>query len=127
MLRDGVRQTIAVTRAGQVATIRLQAANDAGNLDDIRSECITITFADEGAPKVETISPEEMANRGMATNWDQVAEQVATLQKKLDDMGPVNHASIEEYEEAESRHAFLSKQHEDLDRRRYLRAGPLSQ
>ena len=84
------------------------------NLDDIRSECITITFADEGAPKVETISPEEMANRGMATNWDQVAEQVATLQKKLDDMGPVNHASIEEYEEAESRHAFLTKQHEDL-------------
>jgi chromosome segregation protein len=84
------------------------------NLDDIRSECITITFADEGAPKVETISPEEMASRGMATDWDKIAEQVAALQKRLDDMGPVNHASIEEYEEAETRHAFLSKQHEDL-------------
>ncbi len=83
-------------------------------LDDIRSECITITFADEGAPKVETISPDEMANRGMATDWDKVAEQVTTLQTKLDDLGAVNHASIEEYEEAETRHAFLSQQHGDL-------------
>jgi len=84
------------------------------NLDDIRSECITITFADEGQPKVETISPDEMATRGMATDWDAVATQVATLQAKLDDMGAVNHASIEEYEEAETRHAFLSQQHQDL-------------
>lgn len=84
------------------------------NLDDIRSECITITYADEGAPKVETISPEEMANRGMATDWEKVAEQVATLQQKLDEMGQVNHASIEEYEEAETRHAFLTQQHGDL-------------
>lgn len=84
------------------------------NLDDIRSECITITFADEGQPKVETISPEEMSTHGMATDWDKVAEQVASLQAKLDDMGAVNHASIEEYEEAETRHAFLTQQHGDL-------------
>jgi chromosome segregation protein len=83
-------------------------------LDDIRSECITITYADKSAPKVETISPQEMANRGVATDWEKVAEQVAALQQKLDEMGPVNHASIEEYEEAETRHTFLSKQHEDL-------------
>ena len=34
------------------------------NLDDIRSECITITFADEGPAKVQTLTPEEMAARG---------------------------------------------------------------
>ena len=83
-------------------------------LDDIRSECITITFADEGQPKVETISPDEMVLRGLATDWAKVAEQVATLQTKIDDLGAVNHASIEEYEEAETRHAFLSQQHGDL-------------
>ncbi len=83
-------------------------------LDDIRSECITITFADEGAPKIETISPDEMVLRGLATDWAKVAEQVATLQTKIDDLGAVNHASIEEYEEAETRHAFLSQQHGDL-------------
>ena len=31
------------------------------SLDSIRSECITITVADEGPPKVETLTPEEMA------------------------------------------------------------------
>ena len=83
-------------------------------LDDIRSECITITFADEGAPKIETISPDEMVLRGLATDWAKVAEQVVTLQTKIDDLGAVNHASIEEYEEAETRHAFLTQQHGDL-------------
>ena len=31
------------------------------NLDDVRSECITITFADEGSAKVHVMTPEEMA------------------------------------------------------------------
>ena len=40
------------------------------NLDDIRSECITITLAEEGPPKVHTLTPEEMAEHGMSTDWD---------------------------------------------------------
>jgi len=60
------------------------------NLDDIRSECITITYADEGPAKVQT------------------------LQTKLDEIGPVNLVAIEEYEETEQRHQFLSQQYEDL-------------
>ena len=42
------------------------------NLDDIRSECITITLADEGPAKVQTLTPEEMAASGAATDWDAV-------------------------------------------------------
>lgn len=84
------------------------------NLDDIRSECITITIADEGPPKIETLSPEEMAQRGLSTNWENVAEQVAALQKRVDDIGPVNLVAIEEYEETEQRHQFLTNQFEDL-------------
>ena len=38
------------------------------NIDDVRSECITITYADEGAPKVQTLTPEEMATAGAATD-----------------------------------------------------------
>jgi chromosome segregation protein len=83
-------------------------------LDDIRSECITITYADEGAPKVQTLTPEEMAASGAGTDWTQVAQQVEALQQKLDEMGPVNLVAIEEYEETEQRHQFLSKQHDDL-------------
>ena len=83
-------------------------------LDDIRSECITITLADEGAPKVETLTPEQMAAAGAATDWSAVGQQVEALQQKLDDLGPVNLVAIEEYEETEQRHQFLSTQHDDL-------------
>ncbi|MEW6158480.1 MAG: chromosome segregation protein SMC [Verrucomicrobiota bacterium] len=84
------------------------------NLDDVRSECITITFADEGAPKIHTLSPEEMAASGGATDWEAVGEQVGALQKRIDEMGPVNLVAIEEYEETEQRYQFLTAQHEDL-------------
>lgn len=84
------------------------------NLDDIRSECITITDASEGTPQIETLTPEEMASRGVATDWSQVADQVAALQKRVDEMGPVNLVAIEEYEETEQRYQFLTTQHDDL-------------
>ncbi len=84
------------------------------NLEDVRSECITITMAEEGAPKVETLTPDEMANRGLATDWEAVAGQVAALQKRIDEIGPVNLVAIEEYEETEQRYQFLTTQHDDL-------------
>jgi chromosome segregation protein len=84
------------------------------NLEDIRSECITITHADEGPAKIETLTPEQMAASGAGTDWNAVSEQVTALQTKLDEMGPVNLVAIEEYEETEQRHQFLTQQHDDL-------------
>jgi chromosome segregation protein len=84
------------------------------NLEDIRSECITITRAEEGQPQVQTLTPEEMAASGAGTDWAAVSQQVEALQKKLDEMGPVNLVAIEEYEETEQRHQFLSQQYDDL-------------
>ncbi|HEY5345538.1 MAG TPA: chromosome segregation protein SMC, partial [Verrucomicrobiae bacterium] len=46
------------------------------NLDDIRSECITITHADEGPAKIETLTPEQMAESGAGTDWNSVQQQV---------------------------------------------------
>lgn len=84
------------------------------SLDDIRSECITITYVDEGPPRIQTLSPEEMAAEGAATDWTAVGDQVAALQKRIDEMGPVNLVAIEEYEETEQRYEFLNSQNEDL-------------
>jgi len=84
------------------------------SLDDIRSECITITDASEGQSKVETLTPEEMESRGLSTDWDKVAEQVSVLQKRVDEMGPVNLVAIEEYDETEQRYNFLNQQNDDL-------------
>ena len=83
-------------------------------LESIRSECITITVADEGPAKVETLTPEEMAAAGVATDWTAVAAQVESLQTRIDEMGPVNLVAIEEYEETEQRHQFLTQQNDDL-------------
>ncbi len=85
-------------------------------LEAIRSECITITFAQEGPPKVQTLTPEEMAAGGVATDWPAIAEQVSALQQRIDEMGPVNLVAIEEYEETEQRHTFLTTQYDDLVR-----------
>jgi chromosome segregation protein len=84
------------------------------NLEDIRSECITIIHAEEGQPQVETLTPEEMAASGAGTDWAAVGQQVEALQTRIDEMGPVNLVAIEEYEETEQRHQFLSQQYEDL-------------
>jgi chromosome segregation protein len=83
-------------------------------LESIRSECITITVADEGPAKVETLTPDEMAAAGVATDWTAVAAQVESLQTRIDEMGPVNLVAIEEYEETEQRHQFLTQQNDDL-------------
>jgi chromosome segregation protein len=84
------------------------------NLDAVRSECITITIADEGPPRIQVLTPEEMAAAGVSTDWNTVAAQVDALEKRLDEMGPVNLVAIEEYEETEQRHQFLSSQYDDL-------------
>ncbi len=83
-------------------------------LESVRSECITITVADEGPAKVETLTPEQMAQAGAATDWQAVAGQVESLQQRIDEMGPVNLVAIEEYEETEQRYQFLTQQNDDL-------------
>src|SRR5262249_25431923 len=62
----------------------------------------------------QTLTPEEMAAAGAATDWGAVADQVAAFQRRLDEIGPVNLVAIEEYEETEQRYNFLSQQHADL-------------
>jgi chromosome segregation protein len=55
-----------------------------------------------------------MAANGVATDWAAVAEQVAALQRRIDEIGPVNLVAIDEYEETEQRHQFLTAQNDDL-------------
>jgi chromosome segregation protein len=63
---------------------------------------------------VETWERAAFEEAGLKTDWDAVARQVGQLQKRVDDLGPVNLVAIEEYEETEQRHAFLAAQYDDL-------------
>lgn len=84
------------------------------NLLEVRSEAITITETLEGQTKIQTLSPEEMQQAGVATDWEAVARQIRLLQQKLDGIGPVNLVAIEECQETEQRFQFLTGQHDDL-------------
>ena len=84
------------------------------NLDEVESQCITITYADAGSTRVETLSPEEMEATGASTDWEAVAGKISELQQKIEKIGPVNLVAIEEYEETEQRYEFLTAQNDDL-------------
>ena len=84
------------------------------DIETIRAEGIKITLAEEGAAKIETMPVEDMVAAGISTDWNAVATQVGHLQRRVDDIGPVNLVAIEEYEETEQRHTFLTNQYEDL-------------
>lgn len=83
-------------------------------IEDIESECRTITYAESGVATVEIVSPDELDEHEGSTDWDTVAGQVEDLQTNIDQMGPVNLVAIEEYEETEERYNFLTEQCEDL-------------
>ena len=69
---------------------------------------------DSGLVTVEKLTPEEMTERALATDWALVSDRVDFLRDKVDSMGPVNLVAIEEYEETEERFQFLTAQHDDL-------------
>jgi chromosome segregation protein len=76
------------------------------NIEEVRSDSITITVADQGPTVTEQVP--------LPTDWDAIEVQAAELKSKLDAMGPVNVEAINEYDELDQRYKFLSQQHEDL-------------
>lgn len=76
------------------------------NVEDVPAPAITVTVADQGPVISEQVE--------LPTDWDAMEQQVAELQARLDAMGPVNLEAIQEYDELEERHRFLTQQYEDL-------------
>lgn len=76
------------------------------NIEDVRSDSITITVADAGPALSQQVA--------LPVDWEAIEAQAAELQSRLDAMGPVNVEAIHEYEELEQRFKFLTQQHEDL-------------
>ncbi len=103
------QRVITLQNLGERIQIKYQVA-----LETIRGEGLRITSADDGQPKIETVTDEEMVASNLVTDWEIVAAQVISLQKKIDDIGPVNLVAIADYEEAEQRYTFLQAQCDDL-------------
>jgi chromosome segregation protein len=79
----------------------------------------TVICADEpdeddgGGARVQPETPE--ADNAVAEQRTLSAEEaIATLRGKIDRLGPVNMMAIEQFDELETRHAFLTKERKDL-------------
>jgi chromosome segregation protein len=85
-------------------------------MEDIGPEVLRVVVPEDGGiPKIEVL---EVGKGGEGevevTDWGLVGTQVQALQKRLDEIGPVNLVAIDEYEETEGRHNFLNSQCDDL-------------
>ena len=99
------------------------------SLDDVLAEVVEMEHAGEATPDAVAITAEEPdpeAEEGEAASpADAVParsgsmsaeEAIVALKAKIDRLGPVNMIAIEQFDELETRHAFLITQRKDLDR-----------
>jgi chromosome segregation protein len=70
---------------------------------------ITAEEPDPEAEEVEAAAPVEQPPASMTAE-----EAILALKKKIDRLGPVNMMAIEEFDELETRHTFLTTQRKDL-------------
>ncbi|MFN3739530.1 MAG: chromosome segregation protein SMC [Thermodesulfovibrionales bacterium] len=79
------------------ATVRLEGIKDA----------INVNYGID----IENINEKEFSLDG---SIEELSERLNVIRKKIDELGPVNLGTIEEYEELKERYNFLSSQQEDL-------------
>jgi chromosome segregation protein len=81
----------------------------------INAEDAEEASGDENAETSETVFASSSREALSAASACMTAEEaIAALKKKIERLGPVNMMAIEEYDELETRHAFLTTQRKDL-------------
>lgn len=114
----------------KIRELDIQRAETVVRLDGIR-ENILINYGiklDELLEQEKAVSPENQevssdGETGFSSDDDtslrelsveELSERLNLIRKKIEDLGPVNLGTLEEYEELKERHRFLSSQQEDL-------------
>jgi chromosome segregation protein len=92
-------EVAALERDGLLESPR--AVDDAPDAAEVEDDAV--------AAPVEAAGPAPSAGRAMTPD-----EMVADLRAKIDRMGPVNMMAIDQFDDLESRHTFLSAQRKDL-------------
>jgi len=100
------------TLTGQRTGLEVRYAESRMRRTNLIDRCTT-----EYAVTLEEIvahpEPEWPAETGQPTN-EAMEQAIADLRARIDAMGPVNLVAIEEYQELEERHTFLTNQQDDL-------------
>lgn len=89
---------------------------DALRSSEIRQNRLEVERSTLASKLEETyeLSIEEAAEYSLTLPEDEARRTVKLLKQSIDELGPVNIGSIEEYERVSERHAFLTEQREDL-------------
>jgi len=87
----------------RVAELDISRAEHRVKLDNLSEHIRQNYGSDIGALEVEPLIPED-------------EERLIVLREKVQELGPVNLGTLEEYEELRARYEFLSKQREDLNK-----------
>ena len=101
-LRD--RKSDMQEQRGQLDVERARLDTQLQNLSQSCVEQLQISL-EEASSQVET----------QDVTLDEVASECQALRDKLDTFGPINLAALDEYQESEERHNFLTSQRQDID------------
>lgn len=115
----GVRQALSALRELRMgaevrkAEAKTQMANVEGTLSGTYQ--LTPAMLSESRPAVSDGEVGEPGEAGIgAVSEDELRDRLRKIRERLDRMGPINLAAIEEHKELEERHSFLSSQEQDL-------------
>ena len=110
---DDVRRTLSALRESRL-TIEVKRA-------EVRTQLGTVESTLSGTYQVDPLSIEEAAKAVLFTEdappaptEDDLRQQLQKIRERLERMGPINLAAINEHQELEERHRFLSTQEQDL-------------
>ncbi|HKT35273.1 MAG TPA: chromosome segregation protein SMC [Nitrospira sp.] len=112
---DEVRKTLSSLQESRL-TVEVKRA-------EVRTQLATVESTLSGTYQVDPTSIEESGKRGLFSEDtrtelmptdNELREQLHKIRERLDRMGPINLAAINEHQELEERHRFLSTQEQDL-------------
>jgi len=110
---EAVRKAVSSLRESRM-TIEVKRA-------EVRTQLATIESTLSGTYEVEPATlPEQSTTDGLTdsgnteTSADELKQQLQKIRERLDRMGPINIAAINEHQELDERHRFLTTQEQDL-------------
>ena len=109
--REGVREGLEGLRVKEA-----ELKQDAGHLaETFREEFDRELSAEPAGEEAEAPSAEDGEEAGPAPELAELEAELARTKATLERLGPVNVLAVEEYEEQEERHGFLTEQRTDVE------------
>jgi chromosome segregation protein len=119
---DAVRKTVSALREARMSieVRRAEVRTQLGTVESTLSgtyqvDPVSLAQSPGGAAASEPAQVEAESSAGTpSAPEDELREQLHKIRERLDRMGPINLAAINEHQELEERHRFLSTQEQDL-------------